>query len=306
MRPAIGRDSKPSPNTHDAGSHRGPTADDPLAFYRLLASLPVLGSYRAKFAAVILAGVGLPLFLIALVLVFFVGRLGVVALVATTVLLGLAGASGVLWAVDRLLRPLALAERALDALAQKEDPPRMDLPGSDSAAQVLRGVQSVIGRLRQQEAMSRSAGDIDELTGLCSRRHGRTKAQALLDAETRRGRMMRVVVADVDGMRDFNVRFGMGHGDALLKALGARLASIAGERGIAMRWSGDRFLLVQAVPEEDDAATLAELIGRPLVVKGSGEPVHLSYGEASTDKPMPFDTLVAEAEVRLASPTAAA
>lgn len=306
FRPAVGRHSGASADVHEAGSQCRPTADDPLAFYRLLAGFAALGSYRAKFTAVVLAGVGLPLFLIALILVLFVGRLSVTALVVTAVLLGSAGVLGVLWAVDRLLRPLALAEHALDAHAQKEDLPRMDLPGSDSAAQVLRGVQSVIARLRMQEALSRSAGETDELTGLCSRRHGRTKAQALLDAETRRGRTVRVVVADVDGMRDFNARFGMGHGDALLKALGARMASIAGERGMAMRWSGDRFLLLQAVPEQDSAATLAELIGRPLVVKGSGDPVRLSYGETCADKPTPFDALVAEAEARLASRAATA
>ncbi len=271
---------------------------DRFEFYRLLCGYPVLSSYRAKFAAIVIAGIGLPTFLLMLVIVLGAARLSALALLVLLIVSAAASIVGILWAVERLLRPLELAARALDALADDVDLPRMELPGTDEAAQILRGVQSVIGRLRLQEEHTRRASDLDELTGLYQRRAGRARAQALLEAETRRGRTMRVVLADVDGMRRFNERFGAGHGDALLKALGTRLAQIAGHDGIAVRWSGDRFLLVQGVAP-DAEGQLEELLGRPVVIKGSDDPVRLSWSEARTETPVALDGLIAQAEANL-------
>lgn len=280
---------------------RTPAASDPpLGLYRLLASFPLLASYRAKFTAVVLAATLLPAFLLVLALVLGAGRLGLVTLIALVVLLALVAAWLLLRAIDRLLVPLDLAEAAVDDVAFGRPVARTDLPGSDTAAQVMRGLQGLAKRVERDMAATRERGGRDELTGLLNRASGREQAQALIDRETRRGQRVRVLVADVVGFTAFNAAHGSGHGDAMLKVVASRLARLAGESGVAARWSGDAFVLVEAGSK--DAMPDAEpLLGRPIVVKGSPEPLQLAFGLAESDERVTFDALVARAEADLAA-----
>ena len=113
------------------------------------------------------------------------------------------------------------------------------------------------------------------------------------------GRVVRALVADVNDFTAFNARHGTGHGDALLKAIGSRLARVAVDDGIAVRWHGDAFLLVQAAAP-DEWSDADELLGRPIVVKGSEEPLTLALGIAHAEQRISIDALVAEAEAALA------
>lgn len=281
------------------GAHAAPAPDE-LGFYRVLASMPALATYRAKFAAVI--GAGLLAYAVALVLVVVLGagRIGLATLVGVALLLALAVALVLARAVDRLLAPLVLAERAVDDVAFGRPLARVDVPGSDTAAQVLRGVQGLAARVARDEREARERDAVDAATGLLNRRAGRERAQRLIDEETRRGRRVRAIVADVDGFRAFNARHGTGQGDAMLKVIAARLLRVAGSEGLAARWSGDAFLLVhagaaEAMPDAD------EMLARPIVVKGSAEPLQLVLGSAETDERVTLDRLVAEAEEALAA-----
>jgi diguanylate cyclase (GGDEF)-like protein len=201
--------------------------------------------------------------------------------------------------VGRLLVPLDLATESIDNVALERPLARVDLPGSDAAAQILRGVQALVARIEALANDAKHDRDRDELTGLWNRRAGRERAQALVDRETRRGRVVRALVADVNDFTAFNARHGTGHGDALLKAIGSRLARVAADDGLAVRWHGDAFLLVQAAaPGEWSDAD--ELLGRPIVVKGSEEPLTLALGIAHAEQRVSIDTLVADAEAALA------
>ena len=274
-------------------------SDPPLGLYRLLASFPLLASYRAKFAAVVLAGTLLPAFLLVLALVLGAGRLGLATLIGLVVVLALLAAWLLLRAIDRLLVPLDLAEAAVDDVAFGRPVARTELPGSDTAAQVMRGLQGLAKRVERDKVATRERGGRDELTGLLNRASGREQAQALIDRETRRGRRVRVLVTDVVGFTAFNAAHGSGHGDAMLKVVASRLARIAGETGVAARWSGDAFVLVEAGSAE--AMPDAEpLLGRPIVVKGSPEPLQLAFGLAESDERVAFDALAARAEAALA------
>jgi diguanylate cyclase (GGDEF)-like protein len=277
-----------------------PASADRLRFYRQLASFAMLGTYRAKFIAVAAVAAFLPAFLLVLVIVLGTGRLGVVALAALVVLLALLAFAFLVRAVDGLLAPLDLAEAAVDDVAFERPLVRIDVPGSDTAAQVLRGVQGLAKRVERVARDARDAGRHDEVTGLLSRAAGRELAQQMIDAETRRGRRVQVVVADVAGFRAFNARHGQGHGDAMLKVIATRIGRVGGEGAVAMRWSGDAFLLVQA-GSADDMPDAHDLLGRPIVVKGAEEPLTMTVGVAAADARVPFDQLAAEAEAALAS-----
>ena len=272
---------------------------DRLGFYRVLASFPALASFRAKIIAVVLIGTLLPAFLLVLAIVLGAGRISAIALIVLVVLFVAIGLACILWALGRLLVPLELAAESIDDVALERPLARVDLPASDTAAQILRGVQALVARIESLVTDGKRNRDVDELTGLLNRRAGRERAQSLIDRETRRGRVVRALMADVNGFTAFNARHGTGHGDALLKSIGSRLARVAGEDGIAVRWHGDTFLLVQ-VESPGEGSDADEQLGRPIVVKGSEESLTLALGIVQADKRVSIDALVADAEAALA------
>jgi len=295
---------KPAPSTQIPKTATGPAAVpraiDRLGFYRLLASFPALASFRAKVNAIVLIGTLLPAFLLVLSIVLGAGRISAVALIVLVVLFIVAGVAFTVWALGRLLVPLDLAAESIDDVALERPLARAELPGSDAAAQILRGVQALVSRIESLVGNAKQSRDRDELTGLWNRRAGRERAQTLIERETRRGRAIRAMVADVNDFTAFNARHGTGHGDALLKAIAGRLARVAGDDGLAVRWGGDAFLLVEAAAT-DEWSDADELLGRPIVVKGSEEPLTLALGLARAEQRVSIDALVADAEAALAS-----
>jgi len=269
-------------------------AKDPLALHRLLDSFPALSTYRGKLFAAVLAATLVPCFLAILITMMGAHRMSVLTLVLVLLVLGVAGAALALWSVHRLLAPLDAATDALDAYAERRDLARIDVAGTDTAAQVVRGVQSLVARLKSQDEESHKRDERDEATGLYSRRAGRPKAQAVIDAECKRGRIVRVIAVRVDGFGAFNDAHGYGHGDALLKAVAARIARVAGDHGIAMRWSGDEFMLVRGVAS-GEPAEFEEALGRAIVLRGADDPITLSVGAAQTEDITPFESLAARA-----------
>jgi len=272
---------------------------DGLGFYRLLAGIPALSTFRAKVTAVVIACTFAPAFLLVFLIVVGAGRMSGFALIASVVVLTVIGASAMLWGLKRLLTPVEIAAEAIDGLALERRLARVDLPGSDAVAQIMRGVHSLVARNEALSSEAKLQRDRDDLTGLWSRRAGRERAQALIDRETRRGRSVRVLIADINAFTAFNAEHGSGHGDALLKVIGERLSRMAGEDGLAIRWHGDAFLLVQ-VASPDEALEADSLLGRPIVVRGSQAPLTLAVGTARTEERVPIDALVATAETALA------
>jgi hypothetical protein len=100
--------STPDPQTPPAAPAVATIAprDDGLAFYRLLSSFPMLATYRAKLAFVIVAGTALPAFLLVLVLVLGAGRLSILGVLGVVIVLAVVACLAMLRALDRLLVPL--------------------------------------------------------------------------------------------------------------------------------------------------------------------------------------------------------
>jgi diguanylate cyclase (GGDEF)-like protein len=288
------------PATRPARERAAPAAagDDGLGLYRLLASFPRLASFRAKVRAVVVAGFAVPVFVLLFALVLGAGRVSLVAVLGIVVLVFGVAAGATVRMLDRLVRPIDLAAQRIDDVALKRPLERIDVPGGDAVAQIVRGVQALAARVEAQVADLRRIGEIDPLTGLWNRRAGRERTQQLIERECRRGRSVRVVLADIAAFASFNATHGAGRGDALLATIGQRLSRIAGDDGVAARWDGDAFLLAQA-GAADAFADASESLGRPIVVKGSDEPVMLDLGVATTAERIAVDALIARAEVAL-------
>ncbi len=271
---------------------------DRLVFYRILASFPLLESFRAKVYVVIGLAFAVPLFLTLLAIVLGAGRMSVLMLFVLFTSLVLLGCGFALWALDRLLEPLDATTRMLDAHIEGRALPRVEIPGTDAAAQVLRGVQALVGKLKANDEEKRRGSERDALTGLLNRTAGRKAAKAYAEDAFKRGRTLRVVVADIDRFAELNASQGPVTGDLVLQTFASRLAKAIGADGLALRWDGDRFIVLQAATE-GNFMPVDELVARAIVVKGQDQPVTLSLGVAESAERVGFESLVSRAEAAL-------
>jgi diguanylate cyclase (GGDEF)-like protein len=269
-----------------------------LGLYRLLASFPLLQSYRAKFFAVIGMAFAMPLFIAWLTIVFGAGRLSVLALFVLFTLAAVAGLVFALWGVTRLLVPLDGALDVLEAYVDGNPPPRSELTGTDAVAQIVRGLTSLATRVRANDEERRKDSERDSLTGLWNRMRGRKEARTYMDDAVRRGRAVRVLVADIDRFAELNAAEGLIACDLVLKTYGTRMAKGAGEDSVAIRWDGDRFVVVQSAIDAD-FMSIDDIVARAIVVKGQDSPVMLSIGVAQSSDAISFDTLLGRAEAAL-------
>ncbi len=275
-----------------------PPSSRALGFYRLLASFPFLASYRAKFIAVIAVAFAAPLVVAWLTILLGVGRLSVFALFMLFTLVTVAGCAFATWGVSRLLVPLDGALDVLEAYVDGDPPPRVDMQGSDAAAQIIRGLTSLASRARSHDDERRKDGERDSLTGLWNRMTGRKHARAYMDDAFKRGRAVRVLVADIDRFAELNAEQGLIACDLVLKTYGTRLAKGAGDDSVAIRWDGDRFVVVQSALDAE-FPDVESVVARAIVVKGQGSPVMLSIGAAQSGDNVSFDQLLGRAEAAL-------
>jgi diguanylate cyclase (GGDEF)-like protein len=85
----------------------------------------------------------------------------------------------------------------------------------------------------------------DELTGLCNRRHIAAEIDRAL-AEVDRGTLdeVTILLCDLDGFKPVNDRYGHPAGDAVLKAVAARLTATVRREDLVGRLGGDEFLIL--------------------------------------------------------------
>ncbi|GIM90775.1 GGDEF domain-containing protein [Paractinoplanes toevensis] len=168
------------------------------------------------------------------------------------------------------------------------------LRGDDVASVVLPvcsmlAVPLVLLRLWQMSQLRRRAEATlahhalhDELTGLRNRRHVVAEIdRALADLERCTLDEVTVILLDLDGFKPINDRFGHQAGDAVLRAVAARLTGAAGPDDVVGRLGGDEFLVLRRGPAPDDLPRLmTSLVGHPIEVGGARVQVGVSAGMA--------------------------
>jgi diguanylate cyclase (GGDEF)-like protein len=140
-----------------------------------------------------------------------------------------------------------------------------------------------IERLEARLALAERANQ-DFLTGLPNR------AAFLSTIGASRGHFA-VIAIDLDGFKPINDRHGHLAGDELLRQVATRLQQCVADRGIAARFGGDEFLLLQHVHTgqtgRDEAATLARnavaALCLPFFVSGFSLRIGASAGVMVTD-----------------------
>lgn len=125
---------------------------------------------------------------------------------------------------------------------------------------------------QQALAEQRREAELDPLTGLLNRRGGDRRLRAALARMVDQGPVA-VVVADADGFKEINDRFGHPAGDEVLKAIAGRMRATIRNGDDVARLGGDEFIVVAWVDGREEALAIAERC-----VATVAEPIRSSSG----------------------------
>jgi two-component system, cell cycle response regulator len=195
---------------------------------------------------------------------------------------------------DERLAAQSLQSGAQDYLIKDEIDPRM----------LARSIRYAIDRHQlQRELVNLSL--TDELTGLNNRRGFFTLAERQLKLSRRRGQGLVVVLADLDGLKQINDRFGHAEGDRALIATAQVLTATFRDVDIIARLGGDEFAVVVVDADESLEEALRARLLRQIEARNAREEaaytLSLSVGTARQPvrKPRTIDDLLARADEAL-------
>jgi diguanylate cyclase (GGDEF)-like protein len=147
----------------------------------------------------------------------------------------------------------------------------------------------------------------DELTGLANRRSLAELGASMVASAQRDGRLLSVLVIDLDGFKRLNDQFGHHAGDQALKAVASSLRTATGADDLVARFGGDEFVVLQQVGHLHDATSKARIILAGVadgihVALPAAEAVGASAGMTITDgSQQSFELLLQEADQALLS-----
>jgi diguanylate cyclase (GGDEF)-like protein len=98
----------------------------------------------------------------------------------------------------------------------------------------------------------------DSLTGLSVRRYFMAKFQEELHRADRYGKLLSIIMADLDRFKRINDNYGHGVGDQVLESVGRFLKENIREVDLAARYGGEEFVLLLQEADKEGAFRLAE------------------------------------------------
>lgn len=138
---------------------------------------------------------------------------------------------------------------------------------------------------RRQEVSLRELAHTDALTGLPNRRSYESELAAAVKRAQRLTQPLALMYLDIDRFKAINDSMGHAHGDAVLKAFGARLKAAVRGTDMLFRLAGDEFtIIVENVRSQEECAVLGQKVidamAAPLDIAGGAWPVSASVGIA--------------------------
>jgi diguanylate cyclase (GGDEF)-like protein len=150
------------------------------------------------------------------------------------------------------------------------------------------GMVSVAGALvhvmkqRNDQLVARlfDAVRTDLLTGLTNRQGFDERLELELERSRRTSQSLALVLADIDGFKELNDRFGHPAGDAALTAVGRVAGAVVRKTDTMARIGGDEFAAILPSAETDGAFELAERLRREIarLRNEDGESLTMSFG----------------------------
>lgn len=171
----------------------------------------------------------------------------------------------------------------------------------DSGLQGWRGVMTDVSEKVESEELLRQLAHTDSLTGLANRFTLRDTLAKLIKQD----RPLALLTIDLDRFKAVNDNHGHSTGDALLKAVAAKLLACVGPNALVARLGGDEFAVVLSTSTDiQNATTVAQQ-----VVDALAEPVSLgtrsvrvgaSVGVTTRDnEPVSLDGLLVQADTAM-------
>jgi diguanylate cyclase (GGDEF)-like protein len=145
--------------------------------------------------------------------------------------------------------------------------------------------------LMDSDIQHRSDAVIDQLTGMLNRKALFTRVQELSEQSELTGDPVGVVIGDLDHFKAINDTYGHTVGDAALKDVAYLMRKQLRAFDLAYRLGGEEFLILLPGSSLDAAGALAERL-REAVARGevvSGRTLTMSFGVAASSKGEAFD-----------------
>lgn len=166
------------------------------------------------------------------------------------------------------------------------------------------GIADDVTERRELERRLERAARFDDLTGLPNRVAFAGLLRAALDARHGPDEGVALLLIDLDAFRVFNDALGHAVGDALLKAVGERLAAEMRGTDVLARLAADEFVVVQnasgpAAEVQRRAWRLLEGFRQPFAVAGQELMVGATIGIALSGQDRDADRLLRHAELAL-------
>lgn len=169
--------------------------------------------------------------------------------------------------------PLMGREAALGVIEVGFDPKEIDALKGNERAQagyfdVLGTMANTLGllleNLRLSEALRHQALT-DTLTGVFNRRHFTERLGEEVQRCARYGRILSMLMIDVDHFKEINDTLGHGEGDRVLVAMARLLKTLTREVDAVCRFGGDEFAVLMPETPAADAAAKAEALRKAVV-----------------------------------------
>ncbi len=141
---------------------------------------------------------------------------------------------------------------------------------SADTQEILARCRTQIRRRRYQDGLRASLERnvalalIDSLTALYNRRYLTAHLAALMDRNQRSGKLVSLLMVDVDNFKAVNDTYGHSVGDEVLIAVADRLQGNLRNFDTVARWGGEEFVVVMPEAEERVALAVAERLRRKI------------------------------------------
>lgn len=216
-----------------------------FGIYGLFDRIPFLrGKYAQKFAAATVIAVVPPL-LILLSYTFFANDMSETGkrLLPALGLTYLGGFMAMLWLHQGLLAPVVMSSDAMKKYLDDGKSPQMPGGFFDDAGRLMGRTQYVLELLERWGARIETLTDLDDITGVYTRRAGERRLAEEVARAERDKTTFHAVLVDLRGFHAIREEHGYGAGDVCLVQLAADLIANTRRGDWIARWDGDQFLV---------------------------------------------------------------
>ncbi|MDQ2069714.1 putative bifunctional diguanylate cyclase/phosphodiesterase [Natronospira bacteriovora] len=183
-------------------------------------------------------------------------QMAIIALIAFTLTLIIAGPLA-----NRVTRPTRALAAAAARISQGDYSRSAPVPPIAELAQLGEAFNAMQEGIRQREQRILHQAYHDPLTGLPNRTLAADRLEQGIERVQREGRVLGVLVLDVNRFKEINDSLGHPTGDAVLRAIASRLSSRLRGSDTVARLGGDEFLVLAEVEDKQGPERLAaELI----------------------------------------------